>query len=119
MTWIQRRLVPEEKVDLTLTRRHRARRAPLQVRRPWSSPAVVAGLPAAAALLLLVIVMASFKTDQEFADDRPVRRRPRNWFNFDNYVDGVHRGADAHGASSTPTFILVVSRRRHHPHRHR
>lgn len=58
-------------------------------------------------LPLLVILMASFKTGDEFFTSKPFEP-PADWFNFDNYTTAFTKGRMVQGFVNT-TIILVVS----------
>jgi ABC-type glycerol-3-phosphate transport system permease component len=58
-------------------------------------------------LPLLVILMASFKTNDEFAHTRPFDP-PANWLNFDNYAEAF-TGGKMMSAFVNTTIILVIS----------
>ncbi|MBX3082251.1 MAG: carbohydrate ABC transporter permease [Anaerolineae bacterium] len=62
---------------------------------------------AVALLPLLVIFMASFKTEQEFYNT-PVFSPPSNFLNFQNFIDAFEGGMMAQGFMNT-TIILVFS----------
>src|SRR5690349_1961504 len=62
---------------------------------------------AVALIPLLVIFLASFKTEQEFYNN-PVLSLPSNFFYFQNFVDAFEGGLMAQGFLNT-AIILVFS----------
>lgn len=58
-------------------------------------------------LPLSVLVLASFKSSQEFGTTGPFDL-PANWFNFSNYVEAFQKGGMVAGFVNT-TIILVIS----------
>ena len=57
-------------------------------------------------LPLLVILMASFKTDDEFFNSRPFDP-PHSWLNFDNYVTAFTKGKMVQGFANTALILLI------------